>query len=357
MRILVSYLALLFSLPVATPVQGIVNQVWQAYEDSKMMDPEPTVSDDESFKKAVEVYYSAEFEEAIKLFSAIAENSEKDRIVRRDALHYLGRSYLATRNAEEARSAVEQLARFEPPRINIDPDIELPQLLRLYYEVHKDKGGSYAYKDEANISTLAIVDFTNQSIDDHDRLEPLSKGFSSLLINQLNGATDLKVIERERINWLLDELDLQEDESRVDQQTAVRASRLLGAHMVLFGSYMKFGKTMNLSVRLVRVETGEIIMTDQVKGKADNFFELAEKLSLSVAKSINIGISNNELGFQRRETKSLDALLSYSEGLDLLEQENYRAAYEKFLDAYDFDPGYKRAIIKAKSIEPLVLNG
>ena len=355
MRILRTCIALILSLPAATPVQGIVNQVIQYYQEEYEVEVDSTTSNDESLKKAVEVYYAAEFDEAIKLFSAIAEDDGKDRIVRRDALHYLGRSYLAVRDAKEARTAVEQMAELEPPRINIDPDVELPQLLRLYYEVHKEKDGGYAYQDQTNETTLAIVDFTNQSLDDHERLEPLSKGFSSLMINQLSGATDLKVVERERISWLLEELTLQQDGSRVDQQTAVRASRLLGAHLVLFGSYMKFGKTMNLSVRLVSVETGEILMTDQVNGKADNFFELAEKLSLSITKSINVGVSNNELGGRHRETKSLDALLSYSEGLDLLEQRNYRAAYDKFLDAYNYDPGYKRAILKAKSIEPLVL--
>ena len=357
MRIIGTCLALILSLPAATPVQGIVSHFLQFYDVRNESTSDHVTVDDESFKKAVEVYHSAEFDEAIKLFSAIAEDSGKNRLVRRDALHYLGRSYLAVRNDKEARTAVEQLTTLEPPRIDIDPDIELPQLLRLYYDVHKEKDGGYAYKDEAHISTLAIVDFTNQSIDDRERLAPLSKGFSSLMINQLSGATDLKVVERERISWLLDELDLQQDASRVDQQTAVRASRLLGAHMVLFGSYMKFGKTMNLSVRLVSVETGEILMTEQVKGKANDFLELAETLSLSIAQNINVSFSNNELGYRHRETKSLDALLSYSEGLDLLEKEDYRAAYEKFLDAYDQDPDYKRALLKAKSIEPFVLNG
>jgi len=354
MRIFCTTLALLISLLATSPVQGIVNHIAQYYQTDFTVEENHPSTSDESFKKAVEVYYAAEFDKAIKLFSEIATDNGQDRIIRRDALHYLGRSYLAVRKGEEARTALEQLTELEPPRIDIDPDIESPQLLRLYYDVHKEKDGGYAYQDVENKQTLAIVDFANQSIDDHEKLAPLSKGFSSLMINQLNGATDLKVVERERISWLLDELELQEDVSRVDRQTAVRAGRLLGAHMVLFGSYMKFGKTMNLSVRLVSVETGEILMTDQVQGKADKFFELAESLSLSITKSINVSLSEYNLGVRNRETRSLDALLSYSEGLDLLEDRNYKAAFEKFLEAYDHDSTYKRAILKAKSIEPFI---
>ena len=354
MRIFLISIALSFSVMNTIPVQGIVSPIGQLYaEDDEPIPP----ANDESFQEAVDIYNSAEFDKAINLFSEIAQDNSRDRLVRRDALHYLGRSYVALRKRDDARSSVELLAELEPPRINIDPDVEAPQFLRLYYDVHKQRGGGYDYKDESSKYTMAVVDFANQSIDDHERLDPLSKGFSSLMINQLNGSIDLKVVERERLSWLLDELDLQNDASRVDQQSAVEAGRLLGVHMVLFGTYMKFGKTMNLAVRLVSVETGEILMTEQVRGKADDFFELAESLSVSVAKSINVNFENEELTGRYRETRSLDALLSYSEGLDYLEQENYQAAYRKFVEAYDYDQSYKRAFLKAKSIEPFVTAG
>ena len=315
------------------------------------------VSHGHDFEKAVRAYERAEFNEAIDLFSEIATNERFDRIIRRDALHFLGRSYLALRNKDHAKEALTQMAEFEPPRVQLDPDVEPPQLLRLYYDVHKERDGDYIIKESKHKSTLAIVDFTNQSIDDYQALVPLSTGLSSMLIGQLNGATDLKVVERERIKWLLDELELQQDGRRVDQSTAVKAGQLLGVHMVLLGSYMKLGKTMLLTARLVDVETGEIIVTEQVKGKADQIFELVESLSIGIAKHINVSINNEELGGRFKETRSLDALLSYSEGLDLLETHDYEAAYDKFLEAYKYDSTYERALLKAKSIEPLIVNG
>ena len=114
---------------------------------------------------------------------------------------------------------------------------------------------------------------------------------------------------------------------------------------------------MTLYTRLVSVETGEILMTEQVQGKADSFFELAERLSLNIAKSINVGVEEYSFGNRLQDTRSLDALLSYSEGLDFLETNEYRAAYEKFLEALEYDPSYKRAYNKAKSIEPFLVAG
>ena len=310
-----------------------------------------------SFDLAVDAYKAADFSKAVNLFSAIARDETADRLVRRDAFLYLGRSFLALRDNRNAREALSNMAEFEPPRVVLDPDIEPPELLRIYYDIHKERDGSYAMEKSDYKYTLAVIDFTNQSIDDYERLEPLSTGLSAIMINQLNGTTDLKVVERERINWLLDELDLQQEEKYVDQTTAVKAGRLLGVHLVLMGSYLKFGKDMLLTARLVDVESGEIIFTEQVKGKADQMFELAESLSLGIAKQINVNISNESLGNRYKETRSLDALLSYSEGLDLLESNEYEAAYEKFLEAYEYDQSYKRAYLKAKSIEPLIVNG
>lgn len=307
----------------------------------------------EAFKKAVQAYQAADFEQAIKLFSHLAENPEEDRVLRRDALHYLGRAFIAKRDADHAREALTGMVEFEPPRVELDPDVEPPKFMQLYYDVRKAADGNYLVDQESKLQTLAVLDFSNHSIDDHERLDPLEKGFSSLFINQLSGATELKVIERERIQWLLDELDLQKDPSRVDQQTAVRAGKLLGANVVLMGSYIKQGKKMVLSTRLVSVETSEILMSEQVSGKADQFFELAEKLSLNVARGINVDLEKSELG-ARSETRSLDAMISYSEGLALLEDDAFQAAYEKFLEALDFDPSYQRAQRKAKSIEPLL---
>lgn len=307
-----------------------------------------------ALQEAINVYQEADFSGAITRFTSLAENTSLDKDVRKQALQYLGRAYVAKHMETQARSTIKELLDLEPPLVELDPDIESPPLMQLYYDVRKDYEGSYAVeKADPGIKTLAIVDFTNNSITDKADLDPLSQGFASLMINQMNGATDLKVIERERLQWLLGELKLQREGGVVDQQTAVRVGKLLGAQSVLFGSFIKFKKDLQISARLVKVETGEILMTEQVKGKADNFFDLVEQLSLKVAKGINVSLAKNNIGGQN-ETKSLDAMLSYSEGLGLLERNDYRGAYDKFLEAVKFDPNYSRARLKAESIKPML---
>lgn len=307
-----------------------------------------------SLEQAVSAYHNADFDEAITLFAELAGDEGQNKGVRKEALQFLGRAYIAKRNVDDARLVMQDLIELEPPIVELDPDVESPPLMKLYYDVRKELTDSYEVeRADPGLQTLAIVDFTNNSLDDRERFNPLEGGFASLMVHQLNGATGLKVIERERIQWLLEELDLQQEEGRVDQNTAVRTGKLLGANAVLFGSFMKHRNELRINARLVKVETGEILMTEQVAGKDKDFFELAEKLSLKVAQGINITTQKTQIG-ERSDTRSLDAMISYSEGLEFLEKEDYQAAYLKFQEALEYDQNYSRAQKKADSIKPLL---
>ncbi len=307
-----------------------------------------------SLHDATQAYNRAEFDEAISMFAELASDETNDKAVRKEALQFLGRSYIAKRNDQEARAALSTLVDLEPPIVELDPDSEPPPLMKLYYDVRKQKSDSYEVeRADPGLQTLAIVDFSNNSLDDRERLDPLEGGFASLMVHQLNGTTGLKVIERERIQWLLEELDLQQEDGRVDQETAVRSGKLLGATAVMFGSFMKHRNDLRINARLVKVETGEILMTEQVAGKDKDFFKLAEELSLKVAQGINVTLQESAIG-QRTETHSLDAMISYSEGLDLLEKEDFQAAFLKFQEAIDYDKDYERARQKAESLKPLL---
>lgn len=306
------------------------------------------------FADAEEAYQWANYDRAIELFSKVAQNPDVAKEKRRNSLQYLSRAYVAKDMSEKAKQAIKQLVELEPPIIELDPMVEPPPVMEIYYGVRKSSTGSYAISaPDPGINTLAIMDFTNSSVDDHERFDPLNKGFASMMSHYLQGATDLKIVERERIQWLLNELELQREGGTVDPSTAVRTGKLLGAQSVVFGAYSVHGDRLWISARLVKVETGEILLAEQIFGDKDEFFSLIEELSLKTTRAINVSLEETELG-GRTETKSLDAMLAYSDGLALLEQDKYREAYEKFLLAQEYDPSYKRAEIKALSLRPLL---
>lgn len=67
-----------------------------------------------------------------------------------------------------------------------------------------------------------------------------------------------KLVERERLERVYHELSLG-DVGPVDQATAARIGGLLGANVLALGSLSRAGGERIVSVRLVRVETGEVL--------------------------------------------------------------------------------------------------
>jgi TolB-like protein len=305
------------------------------------------------FEEAKQKYQFAEYEKATALFQKVADNRQADIELRRDALRYLARARIARGQKGKARTAIEQLVDTNPPTDYLNPDVEPPAVMDIYYKVQKEKQGSYKVgKQQSGMQTLAVMDFSNNSITRRDDYEGLSKGLPAIMINTLTGGTDLQIIERERIEWLLKELKLQKQADKVDQSTAVRTGKLLGANAVVFGSFIATEGQMSITARVVKVETGEVMFGDQVRGKPDNFFGLIEELSQKVTKSVNVEMEETKLGSE--QTKSLDAMMAYSDGLSLLESGKYRKAQQKFKKAVEYDDGFAKARKKMKSLKPMV---
>lgn len=308
---------------------------------------------DGSYEQAVNVYNEGEYAQAAELFAGLAHDETVDLEVRRESLRYMGRAYIAQNRYDAAREAISGLLALEPPLVELDPDVEPPPMMNLYYEVREGMTGYEVPKADPGVTTLAIMDFRNYALDEKERWDPMQWGFASLMIEQLGGAVDLKIVERENLQYVLSELDLQREPGRVDDATAVRMGKLMGAHAMVLGSIFIMGKNMRLGARVVKVETGEILLGESVEGKVKDVFELLEKLSLKVARSVNSNLTETQIG-ARTDTRSMDAMQAYSQGLKLAEEGNYRAAYEKFMEALDYDASYTRAKRRAESLVPIL---
>lgn len=296
-------------------------------------------------------YSSQYFDKAIELLEELSQDISVDSEIRKESFRILGRAYVAKGLYQEAKDAILKLLELEPPIIAFNPDYEPPPLMKVYYEARKDFSGSLEVeRSDPGIKTMAIIDFKNRSIDQKLKFDPMEKGFSDLFIHRLNNSTELKVIERERIQWIFDEINIQD---KFNMEGAVRMGKQLGVHIVLLGSFIVFDDEIWLGARLVKVETSEILLTDEIKGEVNSFYELSDKLCQNIAEKIDVNLDSQEVGVSS-ETKSLEAILLYSEGLSLIEMENYEEAYNKFLKALEYDPSYQNAKVKAESIKPLI---
>ncbi len=129
----------------------------------------------------------------------------------------------------------------------------------------------------AGPGTLAILYFDNQGNPD---LEPLKVGLAQMLITDLRGTTGVTVVERARLQEILDELELGHS-GVADPDTAARLGKLLGAEWMLLGSYFELMGTLRIDARLVKVETGEILHAHGVDDTSGAFMQMEKVIARS----------------------------------------------------------------------------
>jgi TolB-like protein len=131
---------------------------------------------------------------------------------------------------------------------------------------------------------VAVLYFDNGALVRPADYAPLSKGMADMLITELSGNAKLRVVERDRLQTILDELKLAESD-RVDRGTAVRIGRLLNARHLLTGGYIvdPKEKQMRLDVRAIDVETSEIEFGETLSGDPGNVFGLVNDLAKRVS--------------------------------------------------------------------------
>jgi curli biogenesis system outer membrane secretion channel CsgG len=125
--------------------------------------------------------------------------------------------------------------------------------------------------------TIAIVDFQNRSGD--AGYDAVMAGMTGAFINDLNETKQFRLIERERLSSVIDELSLSVS-GLTDPETAREVGKVLGVDALLFANLSSVTYSTNkqtifiawtegqktevtLDARLVRTETGEILATGQ----------------------------------------------------------------------------------------------
>ncbi len=131
---------------------------------------------------------------------------------------------------------------------------------------------------------VAILPFNNNSPD--KSLDSTGVTLADLISAQMASEKGFKLVERQRIEEILSEMKLGQT-GMIDQNTAIQVGRMLGANVMAFGSFLTLGKKVLLTMRLVKVETGEIVggVTERNEG-ISNIDILAENAAKKLSDSL-----------------------------------------------------------------------
>jgi curli biogenesis system outer membrane secretion channel CsgG len=203
--------------------------------------------------------------------------------------------------------------------------------------------------------TVAILYFTNGALGKTEEYAPLSKGLAEMLITELSGNTNIRVVERDRIQSLIEEQNLVAG-GRVDQATAVKTGKILGALHMLMGTFVIDPKErMRLDVRAINTETSELEYATTVSGKADNMLDLLTQLAQQLNKGLKL--PDVPTAFQRGAAvgatgpNQLKSMMLLSRALEQQDRKNTQAAVALYKESLQANPENTRAKTLLASLE------
>jgi predicted Zn-dependent protease len=187
----------------------------------------------EGMKLAKDAYKAGEFEVARQRLLAVLEQSPTEKIVP----YYLGLIALEQKDNAAALKYLQQYTRDDPEKARERGVGQLVTLLltnQLQGEVAQalqQENRLGAEKPEPN--SVAVQAFTNRG---DTAYASLAKGIAAMVISDLSKVPGLKVLERQKVQKLVDEIAISES-GLVSQDTQVKAGRLMRAEKVVVGSF------------------------------------------------------------------------------------------------------------------------
>jgi tetratricopeptide (TPR) repeat protein len=299
--------------------------------------------------RLAKAYYAANrFADARKALGVALTQQPNNRV----AETYLGLSYEGMEQFDSARTIYTTLLATKPSgEIGRLLNGRLTLLARK--ELHAAARTSLAHETELSRTppdpnTVAVFPFRYTGQD--SSLRPLERGLAALVVSDLSHVRRLRLVERERLQALLDEMKLAAS-GRVDPATGARSGHLVGAGQVVQGQFQEApGANIRLDATMVRAGDAQIAATGSGRDPLSQLFDLEKSVVFQLLTKTGVPISPAEsIAISERPTKDLQAFLLYSRGLEAQDRGDFRAAGADFKAAAQRDPTFQAAAQQSQS--------
>jgi TolB-like protein len=194
---------------------------------------------------------------------------------------------------------------------------------------------------------IAVLDFDIGLTLGQDRedYEALRRGLAALTLNELTSNPAIRVVERSQLQQILQEQNLGR-EGRVDPQSLVRIGRLIGARYMVTGTLLDNRGDMRITSRIFDAETGEIVRTQEVRGRMENLFDLVPRLAQQLMRDANLPPLERRAMEEHRERNPAppqQAVMAYSRAVLYADRGDTQRAVEQYRRALQVFPQYTAA--------------
>lgn len=193
---------------------------------------------------------------------------------------------------------------------------------------------------EAQKKKLTVLPFTNR--DDRGQCSWYSIAFSDLFTHVLVKADQFEVLERQRLDNILEEINLGCC-GIVSADRAVAAGKLSKVDFVVYGSFLDRGDKIDVEAHVIDVRRAEPVSVVIVQSRKDEILAKLPELAARLVKDISKPLSSEQLAkLQSLPTNSFGALEHFYRGVQTLDMDDHSKAMMHLLSSVNLDPRYAK---------------
>ncbi len=191
-------------------------------------------------------------------------------------------------------------------------------------------------------NTLAVLYFKNRT--QRSELDPLQKGFAIMLITDLAKLSRVQVVERVKIQALVEELGLGVT-GLVDRDTAPRVGRLLGAYYLVGGGFFpRDFPIFRCASYVAETESRKILGEPAAEAALEELFDLEKEIIFQIIRLLDLPMTSEEEEAVRKPfSTSVQAAMDFFRGIDQADRGRYEEAARLYRKALREDPQLRAA--------------
>jgi len=184
--------------------------------------------------------------------------------------------------------------------------------------------------------TIAVLNFENKT--GMAELNPLQKGLAFMLITDLSTVRDLHVVERVKMQALMEEMGLGQS-GLVESGDTPETGRLLGAKWIVGGDILALAQApLYIHSSLLDVPDEQVLGQPTAEGILDNFFEIEKTLLFNIIDLLKVELTQEErIRLERPLSLNTKALLDLFKAIDASDEGNYEQAEQYYKSAIKKD--------------------
>ena len=270
---------------------------------------------------------------------------------------YLGLTYEELGQLDSARASYTNAASLTR---DARRKAEIQDRLTILTKKELQAAAKVALASEARLSSQpatenAVAVFPFRYVGSNQDLAPVGRGLTQLMITDLAKVSRLRLLEREQVQTLVDEMALT-DAGKVDPANGARSGRMLRASRVLQGSVQDVpGQSqIKLDAAMVNSTNAAVVASGTASDQLQQLFAMQKQVLLAVIQQMGITLSPAEQrALSERPTADLQAFLAFSRGLEAEDRGDWKGAEAGYSAAVARDPNFRAAKDKqatAKSV-------